>query len=61
MYLTLFSFIYPYLVIVVLDLLRLHGSTNAAVAEEGLQVVCWLAANDADNSRRLGEAGVATG
>jgi len=45
---------------VVLDLLRLHGSSNAAVAEKGLTAIANLAA-DADNKRRLGEAGAATG
>ena len=45
----------------VLDLLRLHGSSNAAVAEKGLWAVARLADWDADNSRRLGEAGAATG
>ena len=45
----------------VLDLLRLHGSTNAAVAKQGLQAVARLADDDDDNSRRLGEAGAAAG
>ena len=45
----------------VLDLLRLHGATSAAVAEQGLRAVRNLAASYADNSRRLGEAGAATG
>ena len=44
----------------VLDLLRLHGSSNAAVAEKGLWAVINLAIDD-DNRRRLGEAGAATG
>ena len=61
LYLTLSSFIYPYLLIVVLDLLRLHGFSNAAVAEKGLWAVHYLAYDDADNKRRLGEAGAATG
>ena len=45
----------------VLDLLRLHGATSAAVAEQGLAAVRYLAYVDADNKRRLGEAGAATG
>ena len=49
--------------VVVLDLLRLHGATSAAVAEQGLRAVANLADHhdDADNRRRLGEAGAATG
>ena len=46
----------------VLDLLRLHGATSAAVAEQGLGAVVNLAYENADdNRRRLGEAGAATG
>ena len=45
----------------VLDLLRLHGSSNVAVAEKGFTAVANLAYNNADNRRRLGEAGAATG
>ena len=45
----------------VLDLLRLHGATRAAVAEQGLRAVRNLAYENAGNKRRLGEAGAATG
>ena len=46
--------------IVVLDLLRLHGSANASVAEKGFRTVVNLS-SDSSNSRRLGEAGAVTG
>ena len=45
----------------VLDVLRRLGSANAAVAKQGLLAIVELVYGDSDYSRRLGEAGAATG